>query len=718
LIHEGRREVKGAFIIDGDPTESVILNEVSPIISRLYEVRVFSLSDVNPLLGQTFDFLVLDLRWSFQPNKVSLLIETVRGGGIVLICGLPVEEWIMTVNPRRFPSSKEFRHESQMLGWFLENVQQNSQCVIENMSSQELLRRFNPMPYTVNLTAKIAGFYVTPDQKEVILTLIENLSNTSNSDSCHVIVANRGRGKSASVGIAIFQLIIQGYLQKQRHKRVVVTAPELSNTQTLFEFIEKGLRKRQVNFRVNKENGLITEVYIPNKIRISYSSPSDISNETRSSLVIVDEAAALPIEKLRSIIQTPTKKVLISTIHGYEGAGRGFQYKIIQYLKRQTRVKYRILSLSIPIRYLEGDLIEQLLNETFLLDVEIKITDVESQDIDRELLILEEYDDPTLLFSKFGIHHLRRLFGLLIYAHYRNQPNDLLLLADSEKHFLLGLVERKDQNDTTLIVASHLAKEGELSEEIISRIAGGEFIPGNLIPAIAIRHFSTNFAHLRGLRIVRIAALPKFLGKGFGRLAIEAHIKKYKDKYDWIGVSHGATTNLVKFWKKLGFFPVHIRPTKTPASGEWNIVFILPFSYTSEEIVLRVSADFSLQFISLLKQSLFEMRPELVIQILKACYPVKGYTPNLTPTAQMRLTNYINGHLNFLLAVDAMYELAVLHFVFENPIKLSPSQEMLLVSRILQGRTWGQMLGKTGLTWKSAQSLMKKTIKKLVDSYL
>ncbi|MFW9856600.1 MAG: GNAT family N-acetyltransferase [Candidatus Thorarchaeota archaeon] len=718
LYEKNNRGVRGAIITEEDPDESVILNEAYPILPYLTQVRVISLKDFTPLLGQTLDFLVLDLRWTFHPNKVSLLIETVCGGGLVIICGLPYEEWILTVNRSQISPAREFTPKSYLLSWFLENIKQNPHCIIEDLSSQEILRRFNPMHYTVNLTAKTNGFDVTPDQKEVITALTEILSDKSNPNNCSVVVANRGRGKSATVGITLSQLIPNDHQRNQRFRRVVVTAPDLSNVQILFKFLRKGLREQRVDFQAIKDKNLITEVHISGKLRIVYVSPSEISNQTKASLVIVDEAAALPIEKLRSIIQTQVQKVLISTIHGYEGSGRGFQHKVIQYLTRQKRIPHRIFSLSTPIRYLEGDLIEKLLSNTFLLDVELNKIDIKNQDINRTLLILQEYSDPRFLFSNQGIHHLRSLFGLLVYAHYRNQPNDLLLLADSDQHFLLGLLEDKDKKDTNFIAASHLAKEGGLSEPKISRIAMGEFIPGNLIPSIAIRHFSSGFAKLRGLRIVRIASHPKLLGKGFGRLTVEAHITKFKGKYDWIGVSHGATIKLVKFWRKFGFLPVHIRPTKTPVSGEWNIVFVLPFSSSAKGIIEQTSADFALQFIALLKQSLFEMRPELVIQILKGCHPVENYSPNMTASARLRLTNYLNGHLNFLLAVDAMYELAVMHFVVANSIKLSSAQEMLLVSRILQGRTWGQTLGKTGLTWKSAQSLLKKAVKKIADSYL
>ena len=55
-------------------------------------------SEVFTVLGQTVDFLFLDLREDFVPNNVNILLETVRGGGVIFILGLPYSEWIYSIN--------------------------------------------------------------------------------------------------------------------------------------------------------------------------------------------------------------------------------------------------------------------------------------------------------------------------------------------------------------------------------------------------------------------------------------------------------------------------------------------------------------------------------------------------------------------------------------------------------------------------------------------
>ena len=87
----------------------------------------------------------------------------------------------------------------------------------------------------------------------------------------------------------------------------------------------------------------------------------------------------------------------------------------------------------------------------------------------------------------------------------------------------------------------------------------------------------------------------------------------------------------------------------------------------------------------------------------------------MTQSGKYRLQRYIEGNLNFLLAVDVLQELVVSYFVVPLDIKLSNSQELVLMSRILQGRTWGQTLQKTGLKWKEANGLLKKAVLRIAN---
>jgi tRNA(Met) cytidine acetyltransferase len=546
----------------------------------------------------------------------------------------------------------------------------------------------------------------------VVENLLKDLLDSSHSDSCSVLLANRGRGKSAAVGLTLSNLFFK---KKFRSLNVTISSPYLLNVQTLFDFISRGLSSRKIKFSTIYKNRGISEIRISKKIRFQYLQPSEINRDLKSSIIIIDEAASIPVEILREVLRVKSKKIFISTIHGYEGASRGFQYKIINYLRNQQQILLKEYTLTQPIRFLKNDSIEELLNKSFLLNVETN--PIFSEDINRDLITLQKYSDPSYLFSEEGSSELRQLFGIMIYAHYRNQPNDLLLVADSDNHFLIGFYGVNNQNKKILLGSSQLAREGKISKHDLDRIISGDFIEGDIIPSIAIRHFSYDLANFQGLRIVRIASHQNLIGKGYGRLALEKIIEEFPS-YDWIGVSFGATVKLMKFWKKFGFKIVHIRPTKTAETGEWNVIVIRAKNPSVINIVDQASADFLIQFITLLKHSLHSMKPELVVQILRSCSLTPNHRPKITTSGRIRLRNYLKRNVNFLLAIDVIYELVVAYFITPSTIELSPSQEMLLISRVLQGRTWGQTLGRTGLNWKSAHGLIEKAVDKLANVFL
>lgn len=677
----------------------------------LENVRLITTKETSHILGSTFDYVFIDLRIYFEPNKICLLIETVRGGGIIFILGLPLHKWIYSINKDPLFKNEEPR-KSNLLQWFLDNIKDNSTSYLGDFSISDIIPHYNLMPYSTTLNAKIANFNVTIEQKRVVENLLKDLLNSSHPDSCFVLLANRGRGKSAAVGLTLSEFY---YKEKFSSLNVTISSPYLSNVQTLFDFISRGLSSRKTKFKAKYRNKEISEIRISKKIRFQYLKPSDIDRNLKSDIIIIDEAASIPVEILREILRIKNKKIFISTIHGYEGASRGFQYKIVNYLRKQQRILLKEYTLGQPIRYLKKDSIEELLNKSFFLNLDID--PIFSENINRDLITLQKYSDSSYLFSEEGSSKLRQLFGIMVYAHYRNQPNDLLLIADSGKHFLIGLYGINDQNNKILLGSSQLAREGKISQYARDKIVSGDFIEGEIIPSVAIRHFSYDFANFQGLRIVRIASHPSLIGKGYGRLALEKIIQEFTS-YDWIGVSFGATVRLVKFWKKFGFKVVHIRPTKTAETGEWNIIVIRSEKPPVISIVNRASADFAIQFIALLKHSLHSMKPELVIQILRSCSLTPSYQPKITASGRFRLENYLRRNINFLLAIDVIYELTIAYFITPSTIELSSAQEMLLISRVLQGRTWGQTLGRTGLNWKSANGLIEKAVDKLANVFI
>lgn len=173
------------------------------------------------------------------------------------------------------------------------------------------------------------------------MSMVDTISE-KNLKTTLSISAGRGRGKSAALGIAIAGAIIYGF------SNIFVTAPSPENLGTLFDFIFKGLDalnyKEHQDYEImqstNPEfNHAVVRVNIHRDHRqtIQYIRPQDYAALAQAELVVVDEAAAIPITLVKKLLG-PYMVILSSTVHGYEGTGRSLSLKLIQQLRGQNRV--------------------------------------------------------------------------------------------------------------------------------------------------------------------------------------------------------------------------------------------------------------------------------------------------------------------------------------------------------------------------------------------
>jgi N-acetyltransferase 10 len=155
------------------------------------------------------------------------------------------------------------------------------------------------------------------------------------------LTAGRGRGKSAALGISLASAIIYGF------SNIFVTAPTPENLTSVFEFLFKALDalnyKEQQDYEIlsstNPEfNNAVVRVNIHRDHRqtIQYIRPQDYAKLAQAELLIIDEAAAIPITIVKQLMG-PYLVLLSSTINGYEGTGRSLSLKLINQLRDQNR---------------------------------------------------------------------------------------------------------------------------------------------------------------------------------------------------------------------------------------------------------------------------------------------------------------------------------------------------------------------------------------------
>jgi N-acetyltransferase 10 len=98
---------------------------------------------------------------------------------------------------------------------------------------------------------------------------------------------------------------------------------------------------------------------------VQYIQPSDHAKLAQAELLVIDEAAAIPLPTVKSLLG-PYLVFLCSTVNGYEGTGRSLSLKLIQQLREQgaklgagdqgagTARTFREVQLQEPIRWEAG----------------------------------------------------------------------------------------------------------------------------------------------------------------------------------------------------------------------------------------------------------------------------------------------------------------------------------------------------------------------------
>lgn len=109
------------------------------------------------------------------------------------------------------------------------------------------------------------------------------------------------------MGVAISSAIIYGY------SNIFVTAPSPENLKTLFEFIFKGLDalnyKEHTDYEIFQSNNaefnnaiVRVSIFRNHRQTIQYIQPQDFSKLGQTELLVIDEAAAIPLPVVKNLL--------------------------------------------------------------------------------------------------------------------------------------------------------------------------------------------------------------------------------------------------------------------------------------------------------------------------------------------------------------------------------------------------------------------------------
>uniref|UniRef100_A0A7J3ZIS3 tRNA(Met) cytidine acetyltransferase TmcA n=1 Tax=Fervidicoccus fontis TaxID=683846 RepID=A0A7J3ZIS3_9CREN len=681
-------------------------------------------------LGTTFEILVLDLNDDLKPNDIGRLAEVVRGGGLIVMLVPPWSEWDrkLTIFKQKLlvPGCNEPRH--VFISWFKMKLLKSNGIYIYDAGQDKPIKK--PVVRKLEQTSReeerweprgsvfpeaLYEMTLTRDQYEAV-KLLETLvpKPRNGKKTVIVITSDRGRGKSCAVGIGLVG--IAEALKPYKHKvRILVTAPSPTNVQSLFILAKKAAETIGHKIRMIEREGSIIELTGPH-YTIEYWEPIVIP-KLKGDVVAVDEASGIHVPQLMRIYDAHDRLVFTATIHGYEGAGRGFSIRFLGALRQDPRADLKTLELKTPIRYGADDPIERWLYDTLLLDAEPAHLDEEDLKAISEGVLRYVRLDPHELFTEEKEELLRQLFGIYVLAHYRNQPDDLGLLADAPHHLIRAVVLPSSK----VVCSLQVAVEGGLDSGMVDSLLRGNKMPGNIIPDRLLKHLRIReIGSLRGYRIVRIATHPQIQGRGIGSFAMKKLYEEAREEgMDWIGSGFGVNYQLLKFWVKNSFVPLHMSPDRNPVSGEYTVIVLNPISSTARRIVELGRRVFLRKLLKSLRDVYRDLETDVALLIIKSIGGIDSGELRLSPIDVDRLWIYAFGPMTYEALSDVMYEIAMHYFTSygKTRISLSEKKEWVLLAKVLQCKPWEQVAKEIGEGETKTMFLLKEVAQEIARVY-
>ena len=622
--------------------------------------------ETQRILGTTFGMLILQDFEAITPNLLCRTIETVQGGGVIifLLSNMTSLKQLYTLSMDvhdRYRTEKNKDIEPRFNERFIlsltscknvlavddelnllpitnnmknmvieeKAIDESEENIFISKREKELndlkksLQNKNPIGPLLNLCK-------TVDQAKAIMCLVDIISE-KNPKNTVSLTSGRGRGKSSSMGLGVAGAVVYGY------SNIIITAPSPENLKTFFEFLIKGLNA--LNYTEHKDyiiqegtgdfKGSIISIDIikDHKQTIKYILPTDILLFQLAELLIIDEAAAIPLNIVKRILPDCVT-FMASTIQGYEGTGRSLSIKLIDEMRNNQKMSgSRILkeiSLSQAIRYADNDPIELWLNKLLILDATSAESFEDSLEDPSKLELYMVNRDTLFSYHKGSEAFLKKIMSLFVSSHYKNSPNDLQLLSDAPSHkiFVLCKVldkQKKAKGLPDIYCAIQVCEEGGISKDVIlTNNKRGLKPSGDLIPWTISEHYQDQeFAHMTSIRIVRIACHPDCQRMGYGSKALELLSHYYEGKFIkleddeeieesgdekektgkkklkpllskledikppfiyYLGTSFGLTNTLYNFWQKNGYKPLYIAMNSNSITGEHSCIMIKPIN--------------------------------------------------------------------------------------------------------------------------------------------
>ena len=515
--------------------------------------QYISANQANQYLGTSNQYVIYNAHRGFNASALCALSGTIKGTGVLILLTPPTSQWQNHFDSQlKGYGQLERDAHSYFIQWWQQQWQHHSAVYVLHEEVNQV--KNTPWQPLTKLLRQSPLLEPTREQQNIITTLVT--AYNQQSEIVYTIEGHRGRGKSACLG-----WLIKTIGKEDNHGPVVVTAP----SKRALGSMAQTAGSQKVNF---------------------HALDTLLKQWPKAGLVIVDEAAAIPLSQLTKLVKHYKLVVLSSTQDGYEGSGQGYRLKLPHIISTLGLTSIAI-TLTQPMRWQADDPLETFIRSSFLCDVRIAdaMLDLPSDD-------LQHVSYRLMTGEKLAQNNelLKQVYALLMLAHYQTTPQDLRLLLDHPQHTIYLCYV----NDC-LVGMAWVAQEGNLGSTLAQQISlGRRRIQGHLLAQILAQQAGFSIAcEMCSWRIQRLVVLPRLQGKGFGS-ALLSHIYACGETHqiDFIGASFSASNNTLRFWLANNFTPAWLGLRPDTATGLNSVQVIQPISHGAKALKNQLKCHF------------------------------------------------------------------------------------------------------------------------------
>jgi len=574
------------------------------------EINTDQTDQILSILGQEHLAVILDCTASWPANALGAAAGCIKAPGLLIMLmpnGLEISNSATPYETHlKRGLRKHLSPEPRIPGlWSIHSFDSLSEC-----ASGECASKSAHLIQTDDL-----GLQAIEEQKVAINTLLKRC--VSHEHTTDLLLARRGRGKSATLGQLIRQLSQATALDA--NCLVTLTSPHRSQVTTVLKHAES---------------------------KSLSHTPLQLALQSKGDVLVVDEAGSVPLPVLSALSANFRHTIFAGTVDGYEGTGRALAIRVagLTGLKLSSDNASRQIqthTLHHPIRWSSNDPVETMVQDILRLGLpekptpDLAINPSNKSDIHHQIISSEQLLNNDTLLDE--------VFGLLMQAHYQTTSKDLKHLLNQE-NLSLWIQTYKG----TLTGACLIAHEGGLNQALRKGIQTGERRPVHQkLPMLLYRQ-----CHSEGVlqavhwRIVRIAIKPSYQRIGLGHTFLKAlheHAKQLATSHDaacdYIGASFGATTDGYRFWREAGFQAIHWGFKLNPRSGQRALAVVLPVKTEDTVLCARNNFNDSIQTLQALRQ----LKP----QWLPVLYNEQSFDEPLFTTLIQHSDTHTNSDSNY-----------------------------------------------------------------------